>query len=371
MSLGSVGRLAAAALAVVGVAVFWKAIRARAYTFEVVEVAAGAGPSALTGRVLLPEGVEGVDDEIRLVALDEGERRFHVNAAPSGPGEMTFRIPSGFPTVRGEVNLQLFVNGVLRGSRPLGPLLPHRESFEAHTTPGVRAFVHGGAVDIEVQATLGASDSVLLYPLRTENQVWVRRDGHEMTGVGTGILRGTVSGPYVAEAKQIEFEIATTRYEPDVVTFEGAALTESGGGYALIVSKPTERVSTQGLRVRVPAQSNPVSDRQKAALSLEVDGHPEWVGGTRGPSPVAESLEPQRIFVTVDVPSLPSGQVGPLGPLRVLLPPHGQPQPVVKRYAVPIEPARQATRCGAFQPGRRLVRNRLRLHQSAGGNPGA
>ena len=187
-----------------------------------------------------------------------------------------------------------------------------------------------------------------------------------MTQTGPTTLRTVIEGPYVAEARQIEFEIATTRYEPDEFSFDGAALVKRDERFVLNVARASELQSRQGRRVRVSAQSNAVGANRNISLQVEVlDEWPEW---SREPARVAlpnvESLGISQVFVVArwanqpalgggtaagilgapvrltPAAALPAVRVGPIGRLRVLLPPRTRPEPRVERLAIPVEASR-------------------------------
>lgn len=333
---------------------------------EVLELRRGQAAVAWTGRARLPEAFDFYGEgSPTLRVVDEAGQNYVVHGAQIHPGEVRFRVSSGYPPPSGRAKLQLVQFGKIVASTDLGTLPDMRESFAVVPTAGIRAVAEASYIVIEFDSEKGPSDSISLRPIRTEHRRFGTADGSEMTKVRPGTLRAAIATPYAGDANQIEVEIQIFRNDPDEFTFDGGVLSVTGGVGALGVVRSSEVRSRQGRLVRIPPQYNTVSSIGSVVLSLEVlETAMEWnsppsTAAVVSPKPTDLGL--RRLSAVVHWPSdagpirprgggagLPGPQfetpfdpnsirIGPTGPIRVELPPNRPDRKETKRFAIPIE----------------------------------
>jgi hypothetical protein len=352
------------------------AVRAHAgATFKVVELHVGKNGDAFSGRVELPDGVYiGPDGGATLCVLDHAGNRYAVVASAGGPGQASFRVPSGYPAVSGRASLELAVLGKLMGTVDLGPFPNAHEVFEVHAQPDARVARDGRMIVVRVRASKGSVKQVLLHPLRTDRQVFASGEWVEMGDRGNGWLGAELVAPYASYATRFEFEVRTERYSPDEFTFPGGEIVEENGRPALAVGKQVDVTTLHGRLVRIPAQRRKgPEDRVVWLVGVVVRGS---AGKLAAPDEVVcprpADLRLKYISVDVEIPKPPRGgsagglvpgaggaglgrvvprteptgpvRLGPTGPMRIRLNWGDDPRVEIRRFALPVTAATREPR---------------------------
>lgn len=322
---------------------------------ELLSIHPGPAGIALEGTVRLPAGLHVGENELELVAHDEGGNWFDVRKRSKEGDSLAFDIPDGFPRVQGEVTLQLLEGNRVRGRVGLGRLVPASTEFAVANSERVRAFFRGSLLVVQYKAPISPGDELILRPLRTERFAWPLDSRVPFKQLGNELCEVELDRPYLQGATRLEFEISERRYIPDEFVISGASLEDG----ALVVPEGVAR-SREGRRIHLPSQRAPISRYGVVILVGDTDSPDGW---ERRPteliSPKPEALGLNIVWVTMQ-PSHPKAsdeqpgggggrevpskdwdparlRLGPTGTLRFAMPPSKEPEPVVTRFAIPIE----------------------------------